>query len=73
MEVFLYEQRHFLKVELYSYSKWILAKTLNASLQSSLLSLMEKEYIKYIFSLLETTSLHQLCLKNMYLCFYRQY
>lgn len=34
MEVFLYEQRHFLKVELYSYSKWILAKTLTLMLPS---------------------------------------
>lgn len=29
---FLYEQRHFLKVGLYSYSKWILAKTLTLML-----------------------------------------
>lgn len=28
MEVFLYGQRHFHKVQHYSYSKWILAKTL---------------------------------------------
>lgn len=34
MEVFLYEQKHFPKVGLYSYSKWILVKTLTLMLPS---------------------------------------
>lgn len=49
MEVFLYEMRHFLKVGLQLFKMDISKNThLNASLQSSLCLLMEKEYIKCI-------------------------
>lgn len=54
MEVFLYRQRHFHKVQYYSYSKWILAKTLTLMVPPKLPVFMHVEGM-HNFALLNHT------------------